>query len=68
MLGRRLAKRSPKAVRALYADLASKLCDGTMSAPADSTYPIEDIKSALAHAQRAGRNGKVLILPNGPLA
>jgi mitochondrial enoyl-[acyl-carrier protein] reductase / trans-2-enoyl-CoA reductase len=68
MLGRGLAKRSPEAVRALYADIAGKLYDGTMSAPVDSTYPIEDIKSALALAQRTGRNGKVLILPNGPLA
>ena len=34
MLGCGLAKRSPKAVRALHADLASKLRDGTMSAPA----------------------------------
>ena len=35
--------------------------------PIDATYPIEDIKQALAHAQRGGRNGKVLVLPNGPL-
>jgi NADPH:quinone reductase-like Zn-dependent oxidoreductase len=68
MLGRGLAKRSPQAVRALYADLAGKLRDGAMCAPVDSTYPIEDIKGAIAHAQRGGRNGKVLVLPNGPLA
>ncbi|HLY44424.1 MAG TPA: zinc-dependent alcohol dehydrogenase family protein [Stellaceae bacterium] len=67
MLGRGLAKRTPAAVRALYADLAAKLRDGTLKAPIDATYPIEDIKAALAHAQRGGRNGKVLVLPNGPL-
>jgi len=66
-LGRGLAKRSLGQVRALYADLAAKLRDGVLSAPVDSTYPIERIKDALAHAQRAGRHGKILVLPNGPL-
>lgn len=67
-LGRGLAKRSTAAVRALYADLAAKLHGGVLRAPVDATYPIEEIKAALAHAQRGGRNGKVLILPNGALA
>ena len=66
-LGRGLAKRSLAQVRALYADLAAKLRDGVLSAPIDSTYPIERIKDALAHAQQAGRHGKILVLPNGPL-
>ena len=64
-LGRGLAKRSPDQVRAIYADLAIKLRDGVLKAPIDATYPIEDIKQALAHAERSGRNGKVLVLPNG---
>ena len=67
MLGDGLAKRSPEAVRSLYADLAAKLRDGVLKAPIDATYPIEQIKAALAHAQRGGRNGKVLVLPNGSL-
>jgi trans-2-enoyl-CoA reductase len=67
MLGRGLAKRTPETVRALYADLAVRLRDGVLKAPIDATYPIEDIKEALAHAQRGGRGGKVLVLPNGPL-
>jgi mitochondrial enoyl-[acyl-carrier protein] reductase / trans-2-enoyl-CoA reductase len=67
MLGDGLAKRTTAAVRALYADLATKLRDGVLRAPIDATYPIEEIKSALAHAQRGGRDGKVLVLPNGPL-
>ena len=66
-LGRGLAKRSPDQVRAIYADLAIKLRDGVLKAPIDATYPIEDIKEALAHAQKGGRNGKVLVLPNGPV-
>ena len=66
-LGRGLAKRSTAAVRALYTDLAAKLHDGTLRTPVDATYAIEEIKGALTHAQRGGRNGKVLVLPNGPL-
>jgi NADPH:quinone reductase-like Zn-dependent oxidoreductase len=66
ILGRGLAKRSPEQVRALYADLGEKLRAGILRAPIDSTYPIEQIKEALTHAQRAGRNGKILVLPNGP--
>jgi mitochondrial enoyl-[acyl-carrier protein] reductase / trans-2-enoyl-CoA reductase len=65
ILGRGLAKRSPQQVRALYADLGKRLRDGTLRAPVDSTYPIEEIRQALIHAQRAGRHGKILILPNG---
>jgi NADPH:quinone reductase-like Zn-dependent oxidoreductase len=66
-LGDGLAKRTPDGVRAIYADLAAKLRDGVLKAPVDATYPIDDIKAALAHAQRGHRNGKVLVLPNGPL-
>jgi hypothetical protein len=30
-------------------------------------YPIEDIKEAVAHAQRGERSGKILVAPNGPV-
>ncbi len=66
-LGRGLAKRTPDGVRSLYAELAGKLRDGVLKAPIDACYPIEEIKSALVRAQQGGRNGKVLVLPNGPL-
>ena len=54
-------------IRGLYADLAGKLRDGVLKAPIEAFYPIDEIKQALAHAQRDGRSGKVLVLPNGPL-
>jgi mitochondrial enoyl-[acyl-carrier protein] reductase / trans-2-enoyl-CoA reductase len=54
-------------VREIYVDLAHKIGDGVLKAPIDSFYPIEDIKAALIRAQQGGRNGKVLVLPNGPL-
>ena len=62
-----LARRTTAQIRAIYADLAAKLRDGVLKAPIEAFYPIDDIKPALAHAQRGGRNGKVLVLPNGPL-
>src|SRR5712691_3921002 len=62
-----LAKRTQAQVRALYADLAAKVRDGVLKAPVDAFYPIEEIRSALVRAQQGGRNGKVLVLPNGPL-
>jgi NADPH:quinone reductase-like Zn-dependent oxidoreductase len=54
-------------VEALYADLAARVVDGTLSVEVEATYPIEEIKAALAHAERAGRSGKILVLPNGPV-
>jgi mitochondrial enoyl-[acyl-carrier protein] reductase / trans-2-enoyl-CoA reductase len=66
-LGDGLAKRTRDQVRAIYADLAAKLRDGVLKAPIEAFHPIDDIKEALSHAQRGGRSGKVLVLPNGPL-
>jgi mitochondrial enoyl-[acyl-carrier protein] reductase / trans-2-enoyl-CoA reductase len=51
----------------LYAGLAARIADGTLRVEIEATYPIEEIKAALAHAGREGRGGKVLVLPNGPL-
>jgi mitochondrial enoyl-[acyl-carrier protein] reductase / trans-2-enoyl-CoA reductase len=66
-LGRGLAKRTHEQVRTIYADLASKVRDGTLAAPIDAVYPIEEIRAALIRAQQGGRHGKVLVLPNGPI-
>jgi trans-2-enoyl-CoA reductase len=52
----------------LYAGLAARIADGTLRVEIEATYPIEEIKAALAHAARECRSGKVLVLPNGPIA
>ena len=65
ILGRGLASRSLAEVRALYADLARQVESGFLSAPVEKIYPIEEIKTALAHAQRGERRGKILVAPNG---
>ena len=66
-LGRGLATRSLADVRAMYADLARQVLDGTLSAPVEKVYPIEEIGAALTHAQRGERTGKILVAPNGPI-
>ncbi|WP_422003016.1 zinc-dependent alcohol dehydrogenase family protein [Reyranella sp.] len=65
MLGRFLAKRSPEQVRAIYAGLAAEVMAGRLVAPVDTVYPIDRIRDALAHADRGGRNGKILVSPGG---
>ncbi len=67
ILGRALAKRSLEQIRAIYADLGQQVLNRTLSAPVEKMYPIEEIKAALAHAQRGERTGKILVAPNGPV-
>ena len=63
ILGRGLATRSLDQVRAMYGELGRQVKDGYLSAPVEKVYPIEEIKAALAHAQRGERGGKILIRP-----
>ena len=52
---------------ALYGELAERVASGELTVDVEAVYPIEEIQSALEHAARAGRDGKVLVTPNGPL-
>jgi mitochondrial enoyl-[acyl-carrier protein] reductase / trans-2-enoyl-CoA reductase len=54
-------------LEALYADLAERVRSGALRVEIEKTYPIEEIKAALAHAEREGRGGKILVTPNGPV-
>jgi len=68
ILGRGLASRAAAEVREIYADLARQIVAGALpTAPVAKVYAIEEIKSALAHAQRGERGGKILVAPNGPI-
>ena len=67
ILGRALTTRSLAEIRAIYADLGQQVAKGNLSAPIEMVYPIEDIKEAVAHAQRGERSGKILVAPNGPV-
>jgi mitochondrial enoyl-[acyl-carrier protein] reductase / trans-2-enoyl-CoA reductase len=68
ILGRGLTSRSATEVRELYADLGHQIVAGALpAAPIANVYAIEEIKSALVHAQRGERGGKILVAPNGPV-
>jgi len=66
-LGRGLATRSLDQIRALYADLGRQVLGKALYAPVEKVYPIEEIKTALSHAQRGERSGKILVAPDGPV-
>ena len=51
----------------MYTELAQMMVEGNLYVPVEQTYPIDDIKGAVAHAERYGRGGKILVLPNGAL-
>src|SRR5438094_227932 len=67
ILGRGLATRSLEQVRAMYAELARQVKDGYLSAPVEKVYPIDEIRTALAHAQRGARAGKILVALGGAI-
>jgi len=62
-----MQRSTPDEIAAMYADMANKFIDGTLTVPVEAAYPITEVKTALAHAMRESRDGKVLILPNGAL-
>ena len=51
----------------LYGELAFRIASGELRVEVEKTYPIEEIKGALAHAGREGRGGKILVTPNDPV-
>lgn len=65
ILGRALATRSLAEIPAIYAELGEQVRQGLLTAPVEQVYAIEDITTAVAHAERGGRGGKILVAPNG---
>jgi len=62
-----LQKLPRQEVAALYAGLAGRIADGTLRVAVEKTFPIEEIKAAVALAHAYRRGGKVLVTPNGPV-
>jgi trans-2-enoyl-CoA reductase len=52
---------------ALMQRLAGLVAEGTLRAPVDATFPLENIREALARTMESGRQGKVLLTPAGPV-
>jgi trans-2-enoyl-CoA reductase len=51
----------PAAIKALFARLLGMLQAKTLRVPLEAAYPIERLKEALAHAEREGRSGKIVL-------
>ncbi|MFQ5937125.1 MAG: zinc-dependent alcohol dehydrogenase family protein [Acidiferrobacterales bacterium] len=54
-------------IEKMYGRLCERIADGTLRVPLEATYGIEDIKQALARAECEGRDGKILLTPNGAI-
>lgn len=52
-------------IESLYRELCGRFADGTLHVPVAATHGLEDIKQALADAERERRDGKILFTPNG---
>lgn len=55
-------------IESLYRELCGRFADGTLHVPVAATHGLEDIKQALADAERERRDGKILFTPNGPVS
>ena len=54
---------TPEQRAAVYDELRGYIIEGRMRAQIEATYPLAQIKDAVAHAMRQ-RAGKIVILPN----
>lgn len=52
-------------IAAMYQALAKRIQDGTLSVPVEARYPLDRIEAAMRHAGGYGRDGKILLRPNG---
>ncbi len=54
---------SPQEQMKLYGELTQLIVAGKLRAPVHGTYPVSEIKAAVAEAARGERNGKVIVTP-----
>lgn len=62
-LMRKMQQLSRDEIGALYAEMAGAFMDGTLEVPVEACYDLSEVKAALAHAWKSGRDGKVLFTP-----
>ena len=55
------ATAEPTEIRSVFGRLAGMLQAKTLRVPLEASYPIERLTEALAHAEREGRLGKVVL-------
>ena len=52
----------------VYRELSQLVAQGAIRAEVEATYPLDQFRNALQHAQKDARSGKVLFVPNDPAA
>lgn len=52
----------------VYNEVAELLMSGILHSPVEATYTLDQVSEALAHANREGRDGKIIFTPNGPVS
>lgn len=60
-LPRSLSTRTPQNRSAVMAETIALIQGGAFAVPVEATYPLDQVRTALEHAARAGRHGKVLL-------
>ena len=56
------AAMSPQRRAEIAAELVARLADGTFVTPIEARYPLTEVAAAVAHHERPGRKGKILLL------
>jgi trans-2-enoyl-CoA reductase len=56
-----LSRHAAAEVTSMFADLLALHAHGDLHVPVEATYPVGRLREALAHAERAGRSGKVVL-------
>ncbi len=64
-LVKRLFQQSRAEIENVYAGMAQLFMDGVLHSPVEATYRFDQVAEALAHAEREGRDGKILFVANG---
>ena len=63
-LANNLFQESRQKVEMPYSEITELILAGTISAPVEATYKLEQVQQALSHGGRGGRSGKILFSPN----
>jgi trans-2-enoyl-CoA reductase len=66
-LTERLSRMTQVQRNTLMAEAVGLLSEGVLHTQVDATYPLDAISSALRHLEEPRRQGKVFLLPNGPI-
>lgn len=64
-LSRWFKEATPEARNAVFTEVATLIARGELHAKVAQTYSLDEISDAVAAAANGGRDGKIMILPNG---